>query len=166
MSRLRNNELKDDFDCNNEHPILMTHLIQLEKHAFEVFTRNPIDVARDENKLEVSLSISNCVHDTTCETYTFKKFGRQYNIDVMYKCPEQKFKCYCKLFDTPDIPCCHYFGVMKSRNLHQIIGTLIMPRWTMNAKYDSVMEMEKNSTPSYIIQIARYEVPFTTNLLH
>ncbi|KAK2649032.1 hypothetical protein Ddye_016521 [Dipteronia dyeriana] len=33
MSRLQNNELKDDFDSINEHPVLVTHLVQLEKHA-------------------------------------------------------------------------------------------------------------------------------------
>ncbi|KAK0579596.1 hypothetical protein LWI29_028430 [Acer saccharum] len=40
MSCLRNNELKDDFDTINEHPVLVTHLLQLEKHAAEVYTQN------------------------------------------------------------------------------------------------------------------------------
>ncbi|KAK2638096.1 hypothetical protein Ddye_025891 [Dipteronia dyeriana] len=36
MSCLRNNELKDDFDSINEHPVLLTHLLQLEKHVAKV----------------------------------------------------------------------------------------------------------------------------------
>ncbi|KAK2652838.1 hypothetical protein Ddye_012694 [Dipteronia dyeriana] len=157
LSRLRNNELKDDFDCNHESPVLMTHLMQLEKHASEVFTRNTFAMVCDKIKSEARLSISNCVHDTTWETYTFKKFGGDDTTwTVTYRCGEQKFECYCKLFDTAGIPCCHYFGVMKSRNMLQITETLILPRWTTNAKDDFTLEVSNNSTPTHIIQIARY----------
>ncbi|KAK2662172.1 hypothetical protein Ddye_000746 [Dipteronia dyeriana] len=131
--------------------------MQLEKYASEVFTRNTFAMVHDEIKSEARLSISNYVHDTTFETYTFKKFGGDDTTwTVTYRCGEQNFECSCKLFDTAGIPCCHYFGVMKSRNIHQITETLIYPRWTTNAKDDFTMEVSNNSTPTHIIQIARY----------
>ncbi|KAK3229786.1 hypothetical protein Dsin_001667 [Dipteronia sinensis] len=75
MSRLRNNELKDDFDCINQHPVLVTHLLQLEKHAAEVYTRNIFGRVRDEINAEAKLSIVNCVDDAESVMYTFRKFA-------------------------------------------------------------------------------------------
>ncbi|KAK2656035.1 hypothetical protein Ddye_009087 [Dipteronia dyeriana] len=77
-------------------------------------------------------------------------------MNCMFRCGEKKFECFCILFDTAGIPCCHYFGVMKSRNMHQIRETLILPRWTTNAKDDFTIEVSNNSTPTHIIQKARY----------
>ncbi|KAK0570825.1 hypothetical protein LWI29_007034 [Acer saccharum] len=74
MSCLRNNELNDDFDSINEHPVLVTHLLQLEKHAAEVYTRNTFAWVRDEIKSEAKLSIVNYVDDMESVMYTFKKF--------------------------------------------------------------------------------------------
>ncbi|KAK0584827.1 hypothetical protein LWI29_019322 [Acer saccharum] len=75
MSCLRNNEMKDDFDTINEHPVLVTHLLQLEKHAVEVYTRNTFDWVRDEIKSEAKHSVVNCVDDMDIVMYTFKKFA-------------------------------------------------------------------------------------------
>ncbi|TXG55842.1 hypothetical protein EZV62_017155 [Acer yangbiense] len=75
MSRLRNNEIKDDFDTINEHPVLVTHLLQLEKHVAEVYTHNTFAWVRDEIKSEAKLSIVNCVDDMDSVMYTFKKFA-------------------------------------------------------------------------------------------
>ncbi|KAK0582201.1 hypothetical protein LWI29_022749 [Acer saccharum] len=75
ISLLRNNELKDDFDNINEHPVLVTHLLQLEKYVVEVYTRNTFAWVQDEIKSEAKLSIVNCVDDMESVMYTFKKFA-------------------------------------------------------------------------------------------
>ncbi|KAK0596885.1 hypothetical protein LWI29_019863 [Acer saccharum] len=75
MLRLRNNELKDDFDTINEHPVLVTHLLQLEKYSAEVYTQNTFHWVRDEIKSEAKHSILNCVDDMDCVLYTFQKFA-------------------------------------------------------------------------------------------
>ncbi|KAK0607489.1 hypothetical protein LWI29_015731 [Acer saccharum] len=74
MLRLRNNEIKDDFDCINEHPVLVTHMLQPEKHTAEVYTRNTFAWVRAEIKSEAKLCIVNCVDDMDNVIYTFKKF--------------------------------------------------------------------------------------------
>ncbi|KAL5834678.1 hypothetical protein ACOSQ4_014175 [Xanthoceras sorbifolium] len=109
-----NNKMKDDFEKLNEHPILVTHLLQLEKHASEVYTRGIFQLVSDEIKAEMKLNIYNCVDDDS-QTYTFKKFGRE-----------------CYLYTTAAIPCSHSFSVMKALNMHHIPDTLLMSRWTMN----------------------------------
>ncbi|KAL5743874.1 hypothetical protein ACOSQ2_026990 [Xanthoceras sorbifolium] len=130
MARLRINEMKDDFDSLNEHPILVTHLVQLEKHIFEVYTRKIFELVLDEIKAEVKLSICNCVDDVDYQTYTFKNFT--------------------------DIPCSHSFSVMKALNMHHILEILLMRRWTMNAQDVSELEISFNGTPQDLIQVASW----------
>ncbi|KAK0604282.1 hypothetical protein LWI29_014096 [Acer saccharum] len=157
MSRLRNNELKDDFDTINEHPVLVTHLLQLEKHAAEVYTRNTFHWVRDEIKSEAKHSILNCVDDMDCVLYTFQKFAdgdKTWN--VRYTPSTNIFKCSCQMFETIGIPCCHTFSVMKAMNQHHIPEKLIMQRWTRNAKDISEVESSSTTTTPNITQIARY----------
>ncbi|TXG63610.1 hypothetical protein EZV62_010604 [Acer yangbiense] len=130
MSRLRNNELKNDFDSINEHPVLVAHLLQLEKHVAEVYTRNTFTWVQDEIKSEAKLSIVNCVDDMESVMYTFKKFAggdKTWNVSVII-----------------------------AMNQHRIPETLIMKCWTMNVK--DVLEVESSSTATTpnIMQIARY----------
>ncbi|TXG60867.1 hypothetical protein EZV62_012230 [Acer yangbiense] len=130
MSHLRNNEMKDDFDTINEHPVLVTHLLQLEKHAAEVYTRNTFAWVRDEIKLEAKLSIVNYVDDMDSVMYTFKKFAvgdKTWNVSVM-----------------------------KAMNQHHIPETLIMQRWTKNAKDVSKLDSSSTVTTPNIMQLARY----------
>ncbi|KAH7571522.1 hypothetical protein JRO89_XS04G0070000 [Xanthoceras sorbifolium] len=45
-----NNKMKDDFEKLNEHPILVTHLLQLEKHASEVYTRGIFQLCNESTE--------------------------------------------------------------------------------------------------------------------
>ncbi|KAK3195837.1 hypothetical protein Dsin_027147 [Dipteronia sinensis] len=127
MSCLRNNELKDDFDCINEHLVLVTHLLQLEKHAAEVYTQNTFVRVRDEINAEAKLSIVNCIDDVESVMYTFKKFsGGDKTWYLRYTPSKSIFKCSCKMFEIIGIPCCHSFSVMKAMNMHHIPETLIL----------------------------------------
>ena len=156
ISRLRNNEMKDDFDSINEYPVLVTHLLRLEKHAAEVYTRNTFHWVQDEIKSEAKHSIVNCVDDMDSVMYTFKMFGggdKTWN--VRFTPSTNEFACSCKMFDTKGIPCCHAFSVMKAMNQHRIPETLIMQRWTKNAKDVSEVEPSSTETTANISQIAR-----------
>ncbi|TXG60642.1 hypothetical protein EZV62_015215 [Acer yangbiense] len=157
MSRLRNNEMNDDFDTINEHPVLVTHLLQLEKHAAEVYTRNTFAWVRDEIKSEAKLSILNCVDDMDSVMYTFKTFAvGDKTWKVRYTPFTNNFKCSCKMFQTMGIPCCHAFSVMKAMNQHHIPARLIMQRWTKNAKDVSELDSSYTITTPNVMQLARY----------
>ncbi|KAK0607432.1 hypothetical protein LWI29_014908 [Acer saccharum] len=54
------------------------------------------------------------------------------------------------------IPCCHELSVMKAMNQHHIPETLIMQRWTKNAKDVSELDSSSTVTTPDIIQLARY----------
>ncbi|KAK0589691.1 hypothetical protein LWI29_017375 [Acer saccharum] len=120
--------MKDDFDTINEHPVLVTHLLQLEKHSAEVYTRNTFAWVRDEIKSEAKLSIVNCVDDMDSVMYTFKKFAvgdKTWNVSVM-----------------------------KAMNQYHIPETLIMQHWTKNAKDVSELDSFSTVTTPDIMQIA------------
>ncbi|KAK2633888.1 hypothetical protein Ddye_028680 [Dipteronia dyeriana] len=128
MSRIRNNKMNDKFDSINEHPVLVTHLLQLEKHVAKVFTRNTFQWVRDEIKSEAKLSIVNCVDDMKSVLYTFKKFAigdKTWNVSVM-----------------------------KATNQQHIPETLIMQRWTMIAKDGLELEFVSATTTPNILEIA------------
>ncbi|KAK0608928.1 hypothetical protein LWI29_038142 [Acer saccharum] len=157
MSRLRNNEMKDDFDTINEHPVLVTHLLQLEKHVAEVYTRNTFAWVRDEIKSEAKLNIVNCIDDMDSVMYTIKKFvvgDKTWNL--RYTPSTNTFKCSCKMFQTMGIPCCHAFSVMKAMNQHHIPETLIMQHWMKNAKDVSELDSSFTIITPDIMQLARY----------
>ncbi|KAK0576123.1 hypothetical protein LWI29_012259 [Acer saccharum] len=162
MSRLRNNEMKDDFDTINEHPVLVTHLLQLEKHDAEVYTRNIFAWVRDEIKSEAKLSILNCVDDMDNVMYKFKKFDASDKTwNVRYTPSINIFKYSCEMFETMGIPCCHAFSVMKAMNQHHIPETLIMQRWTKNAKDVSELDSSSTVTTPDIMQLARFHTRVT-----
>ncbi|KAK2661352.1 hypothetical protein Ddye_007885 [Dipteronia dyeriana] len=121
MSCLRNNKLKDDFDSINEHTILLTHLLQLEKYVAKVYTRHTFTWVRDEIKTKAKPSIVNCVDDMDNVMYTFKKFvGGDTTWIVKYTPSTNSFNYSCKMFDKLGIPCCHAFSVMKAMNQNNI----------------------------------------------
>ncbi|KAK3222743.1 hypothetical protein Dsin_009768 [Dipteronia sinensis] len=100
---------------------------------------------QDEINSEEKLSIVNCVDDVESVMYTFMKFaGGDKTWNVRYTPSKNIFKCSCKMFETIGITCCHSFSVMKAMNMHHIPETLIIQRWTINAK--DVSEVESSST--------------------
>ncbi|CAL2256087.1 unnamed protein product [Prunus armeniaca] len=48
LLRLRNDNVKDDFDSNNSQPLLRTHLRSLEEHAASIFTYDIYKLIRNE----------------------------------------------------------------------------------------------------------------------
>ncbi|KAK2662801.1 hypothetical protein Ddye_001375 [Dipteronia dyeriana] len=69
ISHLQNNELNDDFDSINEHSVLVTRMLQLEKYVTEVYTRHTLAWVQDEIKSEAKLNIVNCVDDMDTMMY-------------------------------------------------------------------------------------------------
>ncbi|VVA40741.1 PREDICTED: FAR1-RELATED SEQUENCE, partial [Prunus dulcis] len=55
LLRLRNENVKDDFDSNNSHPLLRTHLRSLEEHAASIFTHDIYKLIRNEINKEAKL---------------------------------------------------------------------------------------------------------------
>ncbi|TXG60852.1 hypothetical protein EZV62_012215 [Acer yangbiense] len=77
LDRISNIETFNDYQCSTTTPVYGTHLLGLEKHAGQMYTRNVFFLVREEIRQEASLSIVNCVQDVDNYMYTFKKFGNE-----------------------------------------------------------------------------------------
>ncbi|KAK2658268.1 hypothetical protein Ddye_004801 [Dipteronia dyeriana] len=158
VSHLCNNKLKDDFDSINEHPVLVTHRLQLEKHAANVYTRHTFAWVRGEIKSKAKLSIVTCVDEVIAVMYIFKKFGGGDTIwTVRFTSSTNSFNCSCKMFGTLGISCSHTFSVMKVMNQYNIPESLVMQQWTKTANDVSEVELSPTATTPTIVQLARYE---------
>ncbi|TXG57187.1 hypothetical protein EZV62_018500 [Acer yangbiense] len=134
LDRIRNTETLNDYQCSTTEPVYSTHLLGLEKHAGQNYTRNVFFLVREEIREEASLSIVNCVQDVDNCTYTFKKFG----------------------IANSGLPCRHSFSVMKAMDMQHIPSSLILHRWTTRAKDFSAIKYACEATPTPIMEKARY----------
>jgi hypothetical protein len=138
-------------------PVYSTHLLGLEKHAADRYTRNVFFLVRDEIREEASLTIVNCVQYVDNYTYTFKKFGNANRIWTARFLPSiNHIHCSCKLFETAGLPCSHSFSVMKAMDMQHIPSSLILDRWTTRAKEYANIDERCEATPTPIMEKARY----------
>ncbi|KAK0591076.1 hypothetical protein LWI29_035333 [Acer saccharum] len=157
LDRIRNTETQHDYQCSTTEPVYSTHLLGLEKHAGQNYTRNVFFLVRDEIREEAALSIVNCVQDVDNFTYTFKKFGIANRIWTTRFIPSvNQIHCSCKMFDTAGLPCRHSFSVMKAMDMQHIPSSLILHRWTTRAKDFSAIKYACEATPTPIMEKARY----------
>ena len=118
LDRIRNTETFNDYQCSTSTPVYSTHLLGLEKHAAEKYTRNVFFLVREEIREEASLSIVNRVQDVDNYTYTFKKFGNANRIWTTRFIPSgNHIHCSYKLFEIAGLPCSHSFSVMKALDM-------------------------------------------------
>ena len=153
LDRIRNTETFNDYQCLTTAPVYSTHLLGLEKHAADIYTRNVFLIVRDEIREEASLSIVNCVQYVDNYTYTFKKFGNANRIWTARFLPSvNHIHCSCKLFETAGLPCSHSFSVMKAMDMQHIPSSLILDRWTTRAKEYANIDQRCEATPTPIME--------------
>ncbi|TXG72739.1 hypothetical protein EZV62_001318 [Acer yangbiense] len=157
LDRIRNTETFNDYQYSTTTPVYGTHLLGLEKHASQTYTRNVFFLVREEIREEESLSIVNCVQDVDNYTYTFKKFGNANRIWTTRFIPSvNHIHCSCKMFETVGLPCSHSFSVMKAMDMQHISSSLILDRWTTHAKDFSAIKYACEAKPTPIMEKARY----------
>ncbi|KAK0602966.1 hypothetical protein LWI29_000013 [Acer saccharum] len=157
LDRIRNTETFNDYQCSTTTPVYNTHLLGLEKHAAEKYTRNVFFLVREEIREEASLSIVNCVQDVDNYTYTFKKFGNANRIWTTRFIPSvNHIHRSCKLFEIAGLPCSHSFSVMKAMDMQHIPSSVILDRWTTRAKDFSDIKYSSEATPTLVMEKARY----------
>ncbi|KAL5840025.1 hypothetical protein ACOSQ4_012633 [Xanthoceras sorbifolium] len=145
MARLRHTEAKDDFETLNERPVLLTHLASYEKQAAECTLGR------------YSSGIYDIVHRDELQTYTFCTWhGGNKTWDACWNETLSTLQCSCKLFESEGIPCRHTFGVLKARSISSIPPSLLITRWTMNAKAATDSEVPSDGTPDEIIKVGTF----------
>ncbi|XP_020982514.1 protein FAR1-RELATED SEQUENCE 5-like [Arachis duranensis] len=139
LRHYRNNHLTADFDTFYKFPVLTTCLESFEKQAAELYTRNIFKLVKDEIEAAGALNVTECPNSGDIVEYsTSEYFNQQWEFKVSYNKDKDLFACECRLFETRGLPCSHIFGVLKHRNANCVPTSLILKRWTRDAKSDFI----------------------------
>ncbi|KAL6211979.1 hypothetical protein ACLB2K_017202 [Fragaria x ananassa] len=155
--RLRNNQVRDDFNTMNSILVIETHLEDLEGHAASTYTYDVYKWVKKEIMKEKFLVIKGfqAAAEDDHSVHEMANFKRQqYVHEVVYyhgrlTTDEEALEeavlppimvCTCNMFQYKGVPCRHMFMLMKQENMSKIPRSLIMKRWTRNA--GSVCDIE------------------------
>ena len=156
LSRIRHNEIGADFSSNYTEPILITGLVEIEKHAATIFTREIFSMVQEELLNEQKYIVLYYIDKEGYRTYTLSQYtSSNSRWEVVYCQVDQSMKCSCLLFESYGYPCGHLFAIMKVEHLKHIPPTCIMTRWLKTAKSDLPCKLESQMSPD-IIRMARF----------
>ncbi|XP_040372470.1 protein FAR1-RELATED SEQUENCE 5 isoform X2 [Rosa chinensis] len=152
LERLRNKVAEEDFRSNNSAHALSTQLRQLEKHASTIYTDNVFQLICVEIDRVGGLITSRIMHLNSCRVY----ITSSYNNDEEKECTttyyhresDPRVVCSCKLYECEGIPCSHLFNVMKHERMREIPLSLVLKRWTKQAKSEVHSTVPKENMPS------------------
>ncbi|KAL6134253.1 hypothetical protein ACLB2K_066485 [Fragaria x ananassa] len=157
---LRNKVVKEDFRSNNSSHVLSTGLRKLEKHASTLYTDNVFQLICVEIDRVGELIKSEIMHLNTCRVYIMSSYNNdeenECTTTYYHRSSDPRLVCSCQLFEHEGIPCSHLFNVMKHERMREIPRSLILKRWTKEAKSDVHSTVPKDNTPSESLQSARH----------
>lgn len=110
---------------------------EIEEHAATIYTRKMFQYVRQEIKREERY-MPRCeeddgVNEVVWKLTKYSSTSSHYRF-VLLKKKENKFECTCNTFPSKGYPCRHIFAVMKLLQMKQIPPSMILRRWTMQAK--------------------------------
>ncbi|KAL6184741.1 hypothetical protein ACLB2K_046141 [Fragaria x ananassa] len=157
---LRNKVVKEDFRSNNSTHVLSTGLRKLEKHASTLYTDNVFQLICVEIDRVGELITSEIMHLNSCRVYITSSYNNdeenECTTTYYHRSSDPRLVCSCQLFEHEGIPCSHLFNVMKHERMREIPRSLILKRWTKEAKSEVQSTVPKDNTPSETLRSARH----------
>ncbi|XP_015970067.1 protein FAR1-RELATED SEQUENCE 5-like [Arachis duranensis] len=127
LRHYQNNHLTANFETFYKFSVLTTCLESFEKQAAELYTRNIFKLVKDEIEAAGALNVTECPNSG----------------DIV------------ELFETRGLPCSHIFGVLKYRNTKCVPSSLILKRWTRDAKSDFICSIGEQDSADDIVPTLR-----------
>ncbi|KAL4316357.1 hypothetical protein AHAS_Ahas15G0277000 [Arachis hypogaea] len=156
LRHYRNNHLTADFETFYKFFVLTTCFESFEKQAAELYIRNIFELVKDEIEAAGALNVTECLNSGDIVEYnTSEYFNQQWEFKVSYNKDKDLFAYECRLFETRGLPCSHIFGVLKHRNAKCVSTSLILKRWTRNAKSDFICSIGEQDTADNIVPTLR-----------
>ncbi|XP_052117552.1 protein FAR-RED IMPAIRED RESPONSE 1-like [Arachis duranensis] len=131
----RNNELVSQFKTLYGEPVLTTGLEALELSAANFYTREILGEVKKEIQGVVALDVINEENISTTVVLKVKECDRRQHIyNVLYDRNTEHMECECSRWSSEGIPCRHMFCAMKRVGLQKLPDSLLLRRWSKDAK--------------------------------
>ncbi|XP_025703599.1 protein FAR1-RELATED SEQUENCE 5-like [Arachis hypogaea] len=131
----RHNELVSQFKTVYGEPVLTTHLAALELCAANFYTREMFGKVKTEIEGVAALDVINEENISTTVVLKVKEYYRgQHIYTVLYERNTENMECECSKWSSEGISCSHMFCAMKRIGLQKLPETLLLRRWSKDAK--------------------------------
>ncbi|KAL6214042.1 hypothetical protein ACLB2K_013480 [Fragaria x ananassa] len=166
LMKLRNNQERDEFMNMNSFPCVKTHLKDLEKQAFSVFTHDVLKWIVKEKKRESFVTLKQGVESLEDGSHVYKvsTYKRpDFEHTVVYfpkketdSASDPIMVCSCRMFEFRGVPCRHMFSVMKNKQVVELHKSLIVKRWSKDARSLCDIPYPVQSMPREALEVSRY----------
>jgi len=135
LRKYRNNELMADNKSLFSEPVLTTSLQEFENDAAKIYTTEIFKEVKEQIVLAGALNVIKRMVNGKKVIFKLTKYCHP-NIEtkVVYDTPKSTFYCVCRHFESRGIPCSHIFRAMIFEHVDHIPSSLVLTRWTKNAK--------------------------------
>ncbi|XP_045827823.1 protein FAR1-RELATED SEQUENCE 5-like isoform X1 [Trifolium pratense] len=153
----RNNELVADFNSKFTDPVLSSHLHLLESHAAKTYTAAVFKEVKEQIMKVAALIVKERFTMGDTLIFILKKYCQTgFERQVAYDISTQSFQCSCRLFESRGLPCSHMFYVLKEESIDHIPASLILNRWTKDAKVGFLNMNSTGDLDSKMMEQARF----------
>lgn len=166
LMRLRNNQVRDDFNTMNSTPVLETHLKDLENHAASIYTYDVFKWVRKEIRKESQATLRQGPEyfEDGHRVYTMSAYKRpDFEHKVVYyhgknteSATDPIMVCSCNMFQYRGVPCRHMFTVMKHEHINEIPKSLIVKRWSKSARDVCSIKYPEQDISKEALEVSRY----------
>jgi SWIM zinc finger len=135
-SKMRMKESKSEYSTMHTNPNPSTSLTEIEGHAVQIYTRKSFSFFQVELQKEALYRLREpVVEHSDGRVFHLGKYkhpDRSIKVEVDYE--SNSFNCECRRYESTGFPCRHQLACLKLMDFIRIPDTLIMHRWTKDAK--------------------------------
>ncbi|RYQ84074.1 hypothetical protein Ahy_B10g102969 [Arachis hypogaea] len=139
---VRAKEVQADFECAKGDLVITTNLKQLEHYAAENYSRTIFDLFVPILNRACAMRVVDSKDNGSYFIHTVSRYGtlgKDWRVIAMSEMSE--VQCTCIRMECFRDPCEHIIAVLVLTNVHEIPRSLILPRWTKDAKMVVVQSM-------------------------
>ncbi|RYR77175.1 hypothetical protein Ahy_A01g001636 [Arachis hypogaea] len=139
---VRAKEVEADFECAKGDPVMTTNLKQLERSAADNYTRAIFYLFVPILDRACAMRVVDSEDNGSYFIHTVSRYdtpGKEWH--VVATSDTREVRCTCMRMECFEVPCEHIIAVLVLNNVHEIPRSLILPRWTKDAKLVAVQSM-------------------------
>ncbi|RYQ83017.1 hypothetical protein Ahy_B10g101633 [Arachis hypogaea] len=139
---VRAKEVEADFECAKGDPVMTTNLKQLERSAAENYTRAIFYLFVPILNRACVMRVVDSEDNGSYFIHTVSRYGTPgKDWRVVATSDTREVRCTCMRMECFGVPYEHIIAVLVLNNVHEIPRSLILPRWTKDAKLVAVQSM-------------------------